>query len=101
MAKLEVMKPLITAMKRRPDSIHLAAESISKMMEEGCPELVLQALQDGLVKFFLQLLESPLSEVDKPSATKAIIAESLKLMAKDLANGERVHVNNYYNNYIS
>lgn len=90
MAKLEVMKPLIAAMKRRPDCVHLAAESISKMMEESCSDLVLQALQDGLVQYLLQLLESPLTEVDKPSATKAIIAESLKLMAKDLANGERV-----------
>ena len=60
------------------------------MMEEGSPELVAQALDQGMVSYLLELLDSPLTEVDKPSATKAIIAESLKLMAKDLANGERV-----------
>ncbi len=43
-----------------------------------------------LIPFLLKLLEDPLSECDKPSATKALIAESLKNMAKDLANGERV-----------
>lgn len=90
MAKIEVMKPLMAAMKRRPDCVHQAVESVSKMMEKDSPELVLQALSDGLVKYLLELLESPLSEVDKPSATKAVIAESLKLMAKDLANGEKV-----------
>jgi len=45
-----------------------------------------------LVPFLLELLESPLSECDKPSATKALIAESLKEMAKDLENGEKVCV---------
>ena len=45
-----------------------------------------------LVQFFLELLESPLSEVDKPAATKAQIAESLKTMAQDLNNGEKVCV---------
>lgn len=106
MAKIDsVMKSIMAAMKRRPDCVHSAAESISKMMEEGSPELVIQALDNGMVKFLLELLESPLSDCDKPTATKAIIAESLKLMAKDLANGERVSsiymyiimmCNNYY-----
>ena len=43
-----------------------------------------------LVPYLLQLLESPLVECDKPSATKALIAESLKAMTKDLALGEKV-----------
>jgi len=42
------------------------------------------------VPFLLKLLEEPLEKCDKPSATKALIAESLKAMAKDLGNGERV-----------
>ena len=50
----------------------------------------MQALENGLIEFFLELLESPLTEVEKPSATKALIAESLKAMTKDIANGERV-----------
>lgn len=52
--------------------------------------LAAQAINADLVEYLLGLLESPLSECDKPSATKAIIAESLKAMAKDLANGEKV-----------
>lgn len=91
MTKIQVATPLIAAMKRRPDCVHQAVESINKMVEKGSPELVSQALQNGLVKFLLELLESPLSECDKPSATKAVIAESLKLMEKDLANGETVN----------
>ena len=85
------MKSLLAAMKKRPDCVNSAAESISKMMEEGSPELVHEALEHGMVSYLLELLDSPLTECDKPSATKAIIAESLKLMAKDLANGERVN----------
>lgn len=49
-----------------------------------------QAVNGDLVPFLLKLLEDPLTECDKPSATKALIAESLKAMAKDLANGEKV-----------
>lgn len=91
MSKIDTaMKSLLAAMKKRPDCVNSAAESISKMMEEGSPELVLQALEHGMVAYLLELLDSALTECDKPSATKAIIAESLKLMAKDLANGERV-----------
>ncbi|XP_019858666.1 PREDICTED: dnaJ homolog subfamily C member 13 [Amphimedon queenslandica] len=92
MSKIDTaMKSLLAAMKKRPDCVNSAAESISKMMEEGSPELVHQALEHGMVAYLLELLDSALTECDKPSATKAIIAESLKLMAKDLANGERVN----------
>ena len=90
MSKTSVAKPLIIGMKRRPDSVHSAVEAINKMMEKGSPEIVLQSIQAGLVKYLLALLESSLTEVEKPSATKAVIAETLKLMAKDLANGENV-----------
>ena len=47
-------------------------------------------MQSELVAYLLELLESPLTKCDKPSATKALIAESLKAMARDLANGEKV-----------
>ncbi len=79
-------------MKRRPDCVHSAVEAIHKMMEKGSPEIVLQSLQAGLVKYLISLLESSLTEVEKPSATKAVIAETLKLMAKDLACGDNVSV---------
>ena len=49
-----------------------------------------QAINGNLVQYLIGLLESSLSECDKPSATKAIIAEALKAMAKDLANGDKV-----------
>ena len=55
-----------------------------------CVCVSLQAVNGELVPFLLKLLEDPLIEVDKPSATKALIAEALKSMAKDLANGEIV-----------
>ena len=54
----------------------------------------MQAVNGELVPYLLKLLESPLIECDKPSATKALIAESLKSMSKDLANGERVSTSN-------
>ena len=57
-----------------------------------CGVCVWQAINADLVPYLLELLERDLTECDKPSATKAIIAESLKLMAKDLANGEKVCV---------
>ena len=51
-----------------------------------------ESVNADLVPYLLELLERDLIDCDKPSATKAIIAESLKLMAKDLANGEKVCV---------
>ena len=120
MSKTQVVKPLIAAMKRRRDCIHQAVETVSKMYENTNPELIsqvrfkngctmcivirdgmaktsqnvshAQALENGLIEFFLDLLSSPLTEVEKPSATKALIAESLKAMTKDIANGERVRI---------
>ena len=55
-----------------------------------CVCVCVQAINADLVPYLLELLERDLIDCDKPSATKAIIAESLKLMAKDLANGEKV-----------
>ena len=55
----------------------------------------LQAVNGELIPFLLDLLESTLSECEKPSATKALIAESLKNMARDLANGEAVRTHTH------
>ncbi|XP_064389870.1 dnaJ homolog subfamily C member 13-like [Halichondria panicea] len=90
MFKCDTVVPLICAMKKRKDSVHVAAETIKKLYDLMIPELVVQAVNGELIPFLLKLLEDPLSECDKPSATKALIAESLKNMAKDLANGERI-----------
>ena len=92
MAKCDAITSMMAAVKRRPDTAHIMAEAIKKMFEFGMPELVVQAVNGKLVQFLLTLLESPLSECEKPSATKAVIAEALKVMAKDLANGEKVCV---------
>ncbi|XP_064389866.1 dnaJ homolog subfamily C member 13-like [Halichondria panicea] len=90
MSKCDTVVPLICAMKKRKDSVHVAAETIKKLYDLMIPELVVQAVNGELIPFLLKLLEDPLSECDKPSAAKALIAESLKNMAKDLANGERI-----------
>ena len=42
MAKCDVVRPLIVAMKRRRDCIHLAVQCISKMYSSGNAELVAQ-----------------------------------------------------------
>ena len=42
MAKTQVVKPLIAAMKRRRDCIHQAVEMVSKMYENSSPELITQ-----------------------------------------------------------
>ena len=64
--------------------------TIHGVSECVCFLLLPQAINAELIPFLLGLLERDLVECDKPSATKAVIAESLKLMAKDLANGEKV-----------
>ena len=40
MAKCDVVIPMIAAMKRRGDAIHIAAETIKKMYDLNIPELV-------------------------------------------------------------
>lgn len=90
MSKCDVITSLMAAMRRRGDIIHICAETIKKMFELCPAELVVQAINADLIPYLLELLERDLVDCDKPSATKAIIAESLKLMAKDLANGEKI-----------
>lgn len=87
---------MIVAMKRRPDIVHTAAESIKKMFELNVPELVVQAVSANLVPFLLSLLESSLVGCEKPTATKAVIAEALKAMQKDLVNGEKASPQSYH-----
>ena len=41
-AKCDAVVPLMSAMKARPDAIHLAAETIKKMYDLSIPELVVQ-----------------------------------------------------------
>ena len=47
MAKTQVVKPLIAAMKRRRDCIHQAVETVSKMYENTNPELISQVKNNG------------------------------------------------------
>ena len=42
MAKCDAVIPLMAAMKRRGDAIHIAAETIKKMYDLNIPELVTQ-----------------------------------------------------------
>lgn len=83
--------PLVSAMKVRPDCIGLAAEGLARLYESQVPSLVEQALQAELVQFLLKVLDSPLSEVDNPAATKAQVVRALKAMIKDLAKGDQVN----------
>eukprot|EP00731_Ephydatia_muelleri_P020259 Em0012g1084a len=89
MSRCDAVAPIIVAMKRRPDIVHTAAESIKKMFELNVPELVVQAVSANLVPYLLSLLESSLTGCEKPTTTKAVIAEALKAMQKDLVNGEK------------
>lgn len=89
MSRCDSVAPLIVAMKRRPDIVHTAAESIKKIFELNVPELVVQAVSANLVPFLLSLLESSLVGCEKPTTTKAVIAEALKAMQKDLVNGDK------------
>ncbi|KAL5489677.1 hypothetical protein EMCRGX_G018795 [Ephydatia muelleri] len=90
MSRCDAVAPIIVAMKRRPDIVHTAAESIKKMFELNVPELVVQAVSANLVPYLLSLLESSLTGCEKPTTTKAVIAEALKAMQKDLVNGEKI-----------
>ena len=42
MSKVDAILPLMAAMRRREDSVHLAAETIKKMFDMNIPELVAQ-----------------------------------------------------------
>ena len=56
MAKCDVVRPLVVAMKRRRDCIHLAVQCISKMYSSGNAELVAQVCCILVVLLVLYLL---------------------------------------------
>ena len=57
MAKCDAVIPLMAAMKRRGDAIHIAAETIKKMYDLNIPELVAQVSARCLLPI------SPVSEI--------------------------------------
>ena len=57
MAKCDAVIPLMAAMKRRGDAIHVAAETIKKMYDLNIPELVAQVSDRWLLPVF------PVSEI--------------------------------------
>ena len=52
MAKCDAVIPLMAAMKRRGDAIHVAAETIKKMYDLNIPELVAQVSDRWLLPVF-------------------------------------------------
>jgi len=78
------------AMGLRRDLLYSVCETFYSLFETHHDSLVKQALSCGLVKEFLQLLDSPLPEVSSPSACKALIVKAVKALQVSLAYGEEI-----------
>ena len=68
------------AMGLRRDLLYSVCETFYSLFETHHDSLVKQALSCGLVKEFLELLDSPLPEVSSPSACKALIVKAVKAL---------------------
>ena len=68
------------AMGLRRDILYSVCETFYSLFETHHDSLVKQALSCGLVKEFLELLDSPLPEVSSPSACKALIVKAVKAL---------------------
>ena len=64
----------------RRDLLYSVCETFYSLFETHHDSLVKQALSCGLVKEFLELLDSPLPEVSSPSACKALIVKAVKAL---------------------
>ncbi|EDQ93103.1 uncharacterized protein MONBRDRAFT_17362 [Monosiga brevicollis MX1] len=73
-------------------TLPLACECAKKIFEAQAPPFVQQALETGLIKHMLNLLNTGLNEVEGATAAKANLVKALKAMALDLARGEEVTV---------
>jgi DnaJ family protein C protein 13 len=93
MSSNEWMMPLKQAMEKRPDLIYYAADSLSKIYacEPVVDEFVGQACRCDLVNYLLGVLNSNLSQVEKPASVKALIVKTLKLMLNSLQHTEKVY----------
>ena len=65
MAKCDAVIPLMAAMKRRGDAIHIAAETIKKMYDLNIPELVAQVRVAGACFHSVDINDSPAREIMK------------------------------------
>uniref|UniRef100_H2Z525 J domain-containing protein n=1 Tax=Ciona savignyi TaxID=51511 RepID=H2Z525_CIOSA len=90
-AETDCMKPLIAAMKMRPDKVGLACEALHRMFSKNIsPQLMVQVVQSGLVAYLLQLLDDSGLQNNKGSSSKAQIVKSLKAMTTSLEYGEQI-----------
>jgi len=68
-----------------------ALEMISKCVDENThPVFVAQAVESKLVDYMLELLKGELDTIESGAAAKAHCVSALKMMSRDLSNGDKV-----------
>ncbi|XP_019613643.1 PREDICTED: dnaJ homolog subfamily C member 13-like [Branchiostoma belcheri] len=90
MSQTDCIRPMMVAMRARPDMIGVACETFFRMFEKDQTDLVKQAIEAELVQYLLRLLDGGLEQVENPAGTKAQIVKSLKAMTRSLEYGEQV-----------
>eukprot|EP00794_Sanderia_malayensis_P017835 gene17835-19618_t len=90
MSQTDGLRLMMTAMKKRPDCLNIAAESLNRMFEKVLSDLVAQAIRVELIQYLITLLDTHLTDVKNPSGCKAQIVKALKAMCRDLNYGEQV-----------
>ncbi|XP_076821267.1 dnaJ homolog subfamily C member 13-like isoform X2 [Clavelina lepadiformis] len=91
-ASTDCIKPLMNAMKSRPDQADRACEALHHMFaKDQSPQLMSQVMKTGLIPYLLHLLEgSSLRGVKNVQSVKAQIVKSLKAMMRSMEFGERI-----------
>merc|ERR1711894_116156 len=77
-------------MSLRRDLLYIICETLNSLFERHHDNLVKQALECDLLNEFLSILDSPLQEVESPSACKALIVKAVKAMQCSLLYGEQI-----------
>jgi DnaJ family protein C protein 13 len=92
MASNDWMTPIKQAIQNRPDLIFHAADSLGKIFscELVIDEFVGQACRCDLISLLLNVLNSNLNKVEKPTSVKALIVKALKLMLNSIQHAEKV-----------
>eukprot|EP00736_Rhodelphis_marinus_P007754 Rmarinus@m.16594 len=90
MEDAQCLASLKSVMEPLPNIIALAAETVDRVAQHGCPGVVAQAFQCDFVPFLLSLLELNTDKLNEAAQTKARVVSALKAFAAEPVHGSRV-----------
>lgn len=90
LGQTDVIGPLKTVMQEHSDLVPLGCDTMARLFLANKDQLVKQALNAGLVPYFLNLLDGQLEYTEHGARSKALIVKSLKSMCQSTLHGTTI-----------